>query len=211
MRSRSSTLKRALPISLRIRAGRFVRASGKVAVAAALFALAGCALMPPAPPVVGAKPVTVKVFQITGRISVIQDGAGFFGGLHWRHRPSRDVILLFTPLGQGVARLTRDPTGVTLTTADQRYVARDPAQLTEKVLGWRLPLGGLPYWILGFPAPGGGGIVTAGRLVQDGWRIEWDDYRAVDGFRLPGEVTLQQGKLRVKLVIDRWRIGQKAQ
>ena len=186
-------------------------ASGKTTAAVALLALAGCALMPPAPPVVGAKPVTVTIFQLTGRISVIQNGAGFFGSFHWRHRPGRDVILLFTPLGQGVARLTRDRTGVTLMTADKRYVARDPEQLTEKVLGWRLPLGGLPYWVRGLPAPSAGGIATVGRLAQDGWRIEWDDYRAVDGFRLPGEVTLQQGKLRVKLVIDQWRIGPKAQ
>ncbi len=178
-------------------------------VVAVMFTLTGCALIPSTPLVVGANPIAIKVFRLTGRISVIQKGAGFFGGVRWRHRPGHDVILLFTPLGQGVARLVRDRAGVTLTTANKHYVALDAAQLTEKVLGWRLPLRGLRYWVRGLSAPGGG-VSTADHLAQDGWQIEWSGYRAVAGFRLPGMVTMQRGTLRVKLVIDQWRVSQKA-
>jgi outer membrane lipoprotein LolB len=83
--------------------------------------------------------------------------------------------------------------------------------LTEEVLGWRLPARGLQYWVMGRPAPEGAAEGEMGEnmqlrtLRQDGWRVEYLDYRMVQGTLLPAklEVALDE-RLRVRLVIDDW-------
>jgi outer membrane lipoprotein LolB len=52
-----------------------------------------------------------------------------------------DEILLFTPLGQAVAEITKDQEGVRLITSKlEAFYADDVESLTEEMLGWRLPL-----------------------------------------------------------------------
>jgi len=59
---------------------------------------------------------------------------------------------------------------VTLTTAEPReYHAADVESLTQQVLGFRLPLGGLADWVRGRPSPD---------LERRGWRIEYQEYAA---------------------------------
>ena len=83
--------------------------------------------------------------------------------------------------------------------------------LTEEVLGWRLPVRGLQYWVMGHPAPDS---VAEGELDdqmqfrslrQDGWRVDYAAYRMVQGILVPAklEVALDD-RLRVRLVIDDW-------
>jgi outer membrane lipoprotein LolB len=101
---------------------------------------------------------------------------------------------------------------VELVTADQVYRADDAESLTGQVLGWRLPLAGLPYWIQGVHSP-----VTAsekdldaeGRVVavrQDGWEIVYLAYFPSQQVRdiRPRIVTLSRQDLRIKLVVDEW-------
>lgn len=161
--------------------------------------LAGCAAFPPqetAPlrPSAGG-------FSLTGKLSVVYDGHGFFGNLRWRHGPDNDDMLLLTPLGQGVAQLVRGDGGVTLTTSDRKtYSAPDAETLTEEVLGWRLPLAGLPYWVQGMPAPGAFERENGG-LRQGGWLIEWE--RKSEG--VPSLTVMRRDKLEVKLAVESWQ------
>jgi outer membrane lipoprotein LolB len=174
---------------------------------AVVAGLGGCASVPP--PAGGG---VLESFHLLGRVSVRHGEQGFSGSLDWRHAPARDEVLILSPLGQGVAQLVRDETGVTLITADQQtYRARDAEDLTEQVLGWRFPLAGLAYWVQGRPAPdstaeirvGGDGVVD--RLVQDGWQVEYAGRKAYAAGVLPGRVFLDAADLRLKLVVDEWR------
>jgi outer membrane lipoprotein LolB len=50
-----------------------------------------------------------------------------------------------------VARLQRDPAGVSLQADGKTWQATDVESLTQDVLGWTLPLGNLVWWIRGLP------------------------------------------------------------
>jgi outer membrane lipoprotein LolB len=78
---------------------------------------------------------------------------------------------VFSPFGQTVAHAVTGPRGAVLETSDgTRHEADDPDLLTEKVLGWRIPVGRLPDWLR---------IITraasvAAPFVDSGWSISPD-------------------------------------
>ena len=154
----------------------------------------------------------VDAFQLSGRVGVKYDEQGFSGNLRWQHAAQRDEILILSPLGQGVAQIEQNAAGVVLTTAaQQRYQAQDAETLTEQVLGWRLPLAGMRYWVLGRAAPGKAEmqldeLMRPKRLIQDGWQIDYLAYREADGLALPQKMTMHRDDLEMKLIIDDWVI-----
>ena len=154
----------------------------------------------------------IEKFQLSGRISAKYDGQGFFGNLRWQHTAQRDEILILSPLGQGVAQIEQHAGSVVLTTSEQqRYQAQDAETLTEQVLGWRLPLAGMRYWVLGRAAPGQADIQVdpsqrPTRLLQDGWEIDYLAYREADGLMLPQKLIMHRQDLEMKLIIDDWVI-----
>ncbi|MBS4096425.1 MAG: outer membrane lipoprotein LolB [Sulfuricella sp.] len=191
----------------------------RFAAVALLAVLAGCADVP-APPAetLAAAPLAgieaIRGFDLSGRIAVKYDGLGFSGSLRWSHDARRDDILLLSPLGQGVARIVRDADGVTLTSADETpHRAASVEELTQAFLGWRLPIHGLEHWALGLPAPETGWRGENGangrpeRLYQDGWKVDYERYRTVQGVELPGRLEAAYGNtLEIRLVIDRWSL-----
>lgn len=190
--------------------------AGAVAAFLLLAALPGCATPPhrePAVAVAAGQTAGIGQFRLAGRVSVKHDGQGFSGSLRWFQAGENDDMLFLSPLGQGMAHVVRDAAGVSLTTADQQsYRAPDAESLTEQVLGWRLPLGGLRYWVLGTAAPGPAtperdqnGRLS--RLNQDGWRIDYLGYKPVDGAELPGRIELQRGELEIRLLVDEWDLS----
>ncbi len=95
-------------------------------------------------------------------------------------------------------------------TSDQKlYQASDVEGLTEQVLGWRLPLAGLPDWVRGRAAAGApvqtrvDGAQRLAELRQSGWRVEFLDYEAASG--LPKRLRLTRADVEIRLVIDQWR------
>lgn len=157
----------------------------------------------------------INQFNIQGRIGVQTEGRGFSGSTRWQHQTSQDSIALFSPLGGQVADISVTPESVVLVDEDGKsYRAKDTETLTQKTLGWRLPMKGLPDWVLGRPAPGSveeshwdqSGRLT--RLKQHGWDITYAQYQDNQGYQLPGKVTLVSPKLNLKLVIERWELPQ---
>lgn len=155
----------------------------------------------------------IREFHLQGRIGVQTEGRGFSGSTRWKHAAASDSIALFSPMGGQVANIDADAAGVVLVDSDGKsYRAADAETLTQKTLGWRLPMKGLPDWVLGRPAPGAiedshwdqAGRLT--RLKQHGWDISYTNYQANQGYQLPGKVTLVSPKLNLKLVIERWEL-----
>lgn len=175
-----------------------------------LAVLAGCAAPTPAPVDVAATPDAG--FALTGRLGVRFGEESLSGRIAWSHTPGRDHVSLASPLGNTLAIIVRDSGGVSLTDANgQRSVAPDAETLTERALGWRLPLAGLSEWARGRAAPGHaqGSRDAAGRwltLIQAGWRIDysWEEAQAT----LPRRVFLERlaatPPLEIRMVVDRW-------
>lgn len=156
----------------------------------------------------------INQFDIRGRIGVQTDGRGFSGSTHWQHANTGDKIGLFSPLGGQVATINTSTAGVELIASDGKsYYATDAATLTQQILGWSLPMQGLPDWVLGRPAAGpvthaqwdAAGRLT--RLKQDGWDIEYPQYAEASGYQLPSKINLRSPKLNLKLIIERWSIS----
>ena len=132
------------------------------------------------------------------------------GKISWQHDAAGDDLLFSTPLGQGVARIVRSDAFARLTTSDQKvYQASDVETLTEQVLGWRLPLAGLPDWVRGraaASAPAQTRFDSSQRIAelrQSGWLVEFLEYKSENG--LPALLRLSRQDMELRLVIDQWR------
>lgn len=123
-----------------------------------------------------------------------------------------DEILLLAPLGQTMARINRNAKGVVLDTSDKHYAAQDTEELTRQVLGWRLPLDGLRYWVLALPDPESRSVVErdangqVSTMRQDGWTIRYTRYTAQMPDSLPLRMNLQREEVEIQLLIDEWEI-----
>jgi len=154
-----------------------------------------------------------EAFQISGRISVKYGAEATSGRISWRHEAASDELLLMNPFGQGVARIARSDSLVTLTTSDKKaYQANDVETLTEQVLGWRLPFAGLSDWVRGRAAAGTpsqsrrDGLQRLSELRQSGWLIEYLEYAGASG--LPLRLRLSREDIDIRLVLDEWRAAQ---
>ncbi|NIO42814.1 MAG: outer membrane lipoprotein LolB, partial [Burkholderiales bacterium] len=111
------------------------------------------------------------------------------------------------------ATLHADAELATLVTAKKEtYRSADVQSLTRDVLGWDLPLTGLKYWVLGRVDPTSpveaiehDEQMRLKWLVQDGWNIEFAGYG--ENGSLPSSMVLRFADLRMRLLIDRWKIA----
>jgi len=154
---------------------------------------------------------TIEQFSLQGRIGVQTNSKGFSGSLQWQHSHTGDDISLYSPLGSQVASITRTAEQVTLTDSSGKYYsAADAETLTQITLGWKLPLTGLADWSIGRPTQSPvqqstwneQGLLTS--LEQDGWKIEYDNYRQQGTYMLPGKIFLKSEQLNLKLLVETW-------
>jgi outer membrane lipoprotein LolB len=176
-----------------------------VLMLAALLALAGCASRETVFRPESVAAAADSPFQVSGRLSIRVDGKGQMAGFDWQHALARDELSVNTPLGSTVARLTRDETGVTLESDGKIWHAPDVEALTERRLGWPLPLGNLVWWIRGRPAPGEPAVIDAdGSLLQQGWRIRFTS-DADHPSAYPSRVDLDRDNLSIRIVTNHWQ------
>jgi outer membrane lipoprotein LolB len=176
-------------------------------VLAALVAVSGCASLPP-PRVARAAP-----FDLLGRVLVNYDGRAFTANVRWVHAVDGDDLWLMTPTGQALAQVREDGSGAILTAADQtQYRAARVEALTQRALGWELPMTRLQHWVLGAAVPDTAAEITerdaSGKirqLSQDGWRITYEYYPPTQNEGLPRRMELVGAAQTLRLVIDTWR------
>lgn len=178
---------------------------------ASLLLLAGCASLEPSAPTQPAAPVVnalLQSFTLQGRVSVQYDEQSMSGQISWQSSADGDEVLLSSPLGQGLASIHRNAFGVTLTRPGEPMLAAENAEaLTQKALGFSLPLSGLRYWIQAKADPfspgdvrvNAGGVVE--QIVQDGWKIDYLQYSE----NRPRKIHVTRQGLEIRLVIDAWQ------
>lgn len=159
----------------------------------AVLLAAGCAGLP-APSPVPRTPPPLSDFELDGRITVRVDQARHYANITWRHGADGDEVLLTTPLGQGVAELSRSAAGARLRMADgKEYLAANWEDLASQLFGSRLPLDQLPAWLIGHPpAP------------SSAWRVNYLDYQSLAADALPTLLEVSNGDIEVRLKIDEW-------
>ncbi|KFC73597.1 outer membrane lipoprotein LolB [Massilia sp. LC238] len=159
-----------------------------LALSAAFITLAGCATTSTNVATVGAYRDSI---DLDGRLSVNYQKSGnresMTVNFDWAQRPGRVDVTIANPLGQTVATIEVTPQSATLTQAGRAPVTEaDVDTLSQRTLGWPLPVSGLRDWLQGYAvdaqgqrfsaSPAGNEVVT-----QDGWRlrfVEWQDPNA---------------------------------
>ena len=177
-------------------------------VSAALL-VCGCAVLQTAPTPAPPARTTLDAFSLEGRFSLRHENRNYSGRLSWRHRGELNTVLLSSPFGQGVAEISTDERGASLTTSDgKQETAVDAETLTQRVLGYPLPLTALTDWIRGRDdAPGITERDAQGRplrLAHEGWRLEYG-YDSEDVQAPPNRIFAERtGGLELRLKIDEW-------
>jgi outer membrane lipoprotein LolB len=181
--------------------------------------IAGCASAPRQPSV----PANIDLAQLDrwqarGRLGVSGPENGGSGSFDWQQTGDRTQLQIRGPVGVGsvLLQLRGDPASpeLKLETADGRKLESAAAwDELEARLGAPVPAGNLRYWMLGLAAPGehqwhepaADGVVT---LEQGGWRIDYQRYSTEPGARVPVKMSASNGEARVRIVVDRWQLGQ---
>lgn len=179
-------------------------------VAALTASLVACASLPRAPIEPPAARPLDEAFSLNGRFAVRYGKEGGSGRIQWEHSASGDDLAILSPIGQGLARIVRKDGVYTLTMANggEPRSSTDPDVLTERALGWRLPITGLPHWIVGRPQPGEPAKTERGEdgklaaLEQAGWRIEYLARHPENG--LPERMRVRRNDLDLRLAIEEW-------
>ena len=167
---------------------------------AAAAALGACASLPEA-----GRPLPGG-FELSGRVAVRHGKDPASGKIFWRHSDDSDELLITSPIGQGIARISRERDRFRLVTGDkQEYHAADAESLTEQALGWPLPLAGLADWVQARASPGrpaemSGDADQGMELRQDGWRIVYEEFQR----GRPHRMRLTREDLEIRLIVDRW-------
>ncbi len=189
-----------------------------VVLIVALAALAGCAALAPRPKIVPPEDLSrMERWQASGRLGVSGPQTGGSGSFQWRQVGDRSEIDIRGPVGVGSVRLELHGGGahptLKLQTGDgQKLQAQAAWDELEARLGGPAPVGELRYWMLGLAAPGEHEWLErsadGASLQQNGWRIDYQRYGNEAGARVPVRMRASSGDARVRIVVDRWRLGQ---
>ena len=164
-------------------------------------------------PVADTQNVKSGAFNLIGRISIQNEHQRHSGRVSWQHSNINDEISLFSPFGQVVAKIFRDQDSARLITSKQEtFYAADIENLTEEILGWRLPLNGLQYWIQGHHSPltaSAKDINHENRVIairQDNWHIRYNSFfpDQLEKTARPRILELNYQDLKIRMVVDNW-------
>lgn len=163
---------------------------------------------------------SIGSFSLSGRLAAAVGQEGFSANLDWTQRAARSELDLRAPLGFGSAHVTREGGQLKLETSrGEKLAGPEAAEGLAARLGFEPPLDSLRYWALGVADPARAAVETAGEgglpaaIEQDGWRIEYAEFRAAmlqgAATLLPRRLTLTRGPVRLRLVVDRWTLDKR--
>ncbi len=201
------------------RPGRLVPGAGVILI---MLVLSACAVRPPAPVVDDPSDAfkrhqdrvrTLDPWTMTGRLALDADGQQWHTNVRWRQAGDAYDIRLFGPFGRDAGRVQGDEGWARLRTPDGEHVEADNVdRLVIEALGWRLPVSGMRYWVMGLPAPGlpytpqldGAGRLA--ELTQSGWTVAFQRYRNSPGPALPDRLELHYEDIRLRVLVDQWDV-----
>ena len=163
------------------------------------MALGACAEMPDASDAAQTLGPPLQRFSAEGRISLRQGDRRDHLRFRWERSADSDVVLLMSPLGQGLAELARDPGGARLTQPNQPVIAAGSLpQLAQRVFGAPLPLEAMADWLRGARPDLSGEV--------DGWRVLVSETSAYRQHRLLRAIEARREDVEFKLVVDDWDV-----
>ena len=181
---------------------RWLRGSATVLV---LTVLTACQTAPIKPTVWQAGSRDVLNFVASGRLAVKQNEKGSYANFDWDSNGKMQQLSVNTPLGNTVGELCQDGTGVVATASNgEVYQAATASELSERLMGFAIPVESLDLWAHGYYAENTPHTVDEqGRLLQAGWKIE----RQTDGEGHPRLLVLDNQQLSIRLAFNDYQTG----
>jgi outer membrane lipoprotein LolB len=135
---------------------------------------------------------------------------GWSGNMRWRQDADEFDIRVSGPLGTSGFMARGNADRVEIRTAKETVVTEDPQALLQEKAGWGMPFHQLRYWAVGVPYPHSPALVQIdanGRLLkleQDGWRLEYSEYRQYQQYELPRRFSLENSDMYFRVIVDDW-------
>jgi outer membrane lipoprotein LolB len=156
----------------------------------------------------------VSHWEAEGKIAIQLANDRQSASFKWTQDKADYTIHLFGPFGQGTTWLRRTSRGVTLENAKTGiHNAASAEDLMEEVLGWRVPVANLQFWLRGLPAkkprPANLERDPAGLLAhlhQQDWQVAYSRYQHFNGWWLPTRILAERDDLRLTIIIKRWQL-----
>ena len=144
-------------------------------------------------------------FVASGRLAVKQNEKGSYANFDWDSNGKMQQLSVNTPLGNTVGELCQDGTGVVATASNgEVYQAATASELSERLMGFAIPVESLDLWAHGYYAENTPHTVDEqGRLLQAGWKIE----RQTDGEGHPRLLVLDNQQLSIRLAFNDYQTG----
>jgi len=195
--------------------------------------LGGCASMAPAPEPAPASPAQLAAWEghrervqslddwaFAGRAAVKSGLAGGSVGVDWTQVGQVTSLTMSGPFDTGRLALTGTSDRMLITDGDgNRHLTQRPVEYLAEQTGWRIPLAALPRWLRGLPVTSLADLPAPryeldatgrlARLEESGWTIEYARYapEGRDRLALPHFLELRQDGMRIRIVVDRWDLG----
>ena len=179
-----------------------------IATAAVLSVLAACQTTPKPPTAWQAGSRADLNFSAAGRLAVKQNDKGSYANFDWDSNGKMQQLSVNTPLGNTVGELCQDGSGVVATASNgEVYQAATASELSERLMGFAIPVESLDLWAHGYYADHQPHTVDEqGRLLQAGWKIE----RQVDAKGQPRILVLDNQQLSIRLAFNDYQAGASA-
>ena len=166
---------------------------------AAALALAGllasCALAPPERRELPALQGVPASFEMSGRLALRQGDRSEIARLRWTHRPSSDLWVIASPLGNEVARIESGPRGARLERGGaEPEEAASFAELSERMLGIALD----PALLVGW-------LHNAGPRESGDWRVTVEESQRAGSVDIARRLSAVRGEVTVRLAVDEYR------
>ena len=141
-----------------------------------------------------------QAFDASGRLGVKIDEKGSYANFDWTRKNGVETIDVNTPIGSTVGQLCRDAEGVLAQDANGKiYTAETPEELSEKLLGYHLPIKHLSVWANGEWVRDEPHSFTAdGKLKQLGWTIS----RELNDDETTRILLLENDKMSLRMVFN---------
>lgn len=196
---------------------RPIRILGYLLLLPVLAQLSGCFFVDwftlPAKPKPVIKTTVPKNWNMAGRLGMINKDEGWHGNLNWAQKDSGFNASIAGPFGAKAAEFIGSGDSLQLRSPTGEMVGGEKlAAWQDKNFGGPFPVKSLPYWIHGMASPDIKGATVKGKdgsvdeINQGGWVIRYTRWRDFKGQTMPGKVDLSKGAVRMKLILDDYKV-----
>jgi outer membrane lipoprotein LolB len=157
----------------------------------------------------------IENWCMAGRSAAKYGYSGWQAGVHWCQNNNKTTLELTGPMSIGSVLIRYRYGELWIRESkDQLSISHDPERLLRSRLGFSVPLTALRFWLMGLHEPGSSYSLELNddgrlkRLRQHQWVVEYGKYSFVDGYQLPGKIKLTKDAVRLKIMVDQWRLEQ---